>query len=638
MSKSLNKLKEKYLNELDKKLDDNIDTIYQKGKDSDFSKIDKKKNNWIKKVLIGQFIALIFLFTFLVIMLYLNKDKEEKDSSVEVNYELPKEISSGDEADFKIHYKNIENFTLYETEMVVKYPEGFEFLASDPASTNQYHDTWTLGDLVKGEEGEIVVKGKIIGELGGLVTFNTSMFYRPENFSSPFRKYFSSPTIQITKSILSIVVSGPSKIISDQDISYSIHYKNSSEKDLENIKIIATYPEGFEFFSSVPQATAVPALKDDEIENKDARINNIWIIQSLPRGKDGEIVVKGLFRDIENDKGDFSVEIGTVSQDNTYAVYQKNTLPLEIINPGLKVDLAVNESREDISVNFADTLNYSIVYKNLGKKTLYNLRVTANIDSDVLDWDTLIDASHGKKEKNIIIWDGESSPGLGILKPLDEGVIDFSIRLKDMRMVDLEKDDLKTTVNAEFIISKIEDLDTQVKISTKTLVSNINTDLDLKVQGRYYTDDNIPVGQGPLPPQVGEKTFFRIYWNLSNNLHEVSGVVVATNIASDAKWEDKFSSTVGKLVYNSEDRSVVWMIPKISPNKNFEDLEAWFDISIIPEKGYVGKLMVLTTETKLSAKDNVTSSGISHLGTTITTNLEDDPFGGGRGLVIGGGE
>lgn len=638
MNRNLKKLKEKSLKDFEKNLENNIGKIYnnQDGEISDFSKINKKKTNWIKKILIIQFIAFIFLFAILASILYLNGNAREDNSSVDIEFEMPQDISSGNETRFVLVYKNKESITLRDVELVLHYPKGFEFLAAEPMPSNQYNDIWKIGDLVRGEEGRIIVRARVIGEVGGLVTLNASLSYTPENFSSPFKKLFTSQTSQITTSILLVNIDGPIKVIPNQKVLYSIHYKNASDADLMNIKIEAQYPEGFRLDSSQPQVTKIPTLNASEISNKDAKVNNIWVLPILLKGEEGSINIEGEYKNIEIDTSIFLIRIGIISDLDQFLVYNEKKIDLEIINPGLSLELTVNASKDDTSANFSDTLNYSIIYKNLGKKNLYNTVVNVKIDSDVIDWDTVIDKNFGRREKNVIYWDSNSVPELSLVKPLDEGTINFSVKIKDLQKVNLQKDDLKTLSRAEASITKIDDLETQIKISSKTVTSIINSDLELRVQGRYFNDDNIAVGQGQLPPEVNQKTTFRIYWNLSNNLHEVSDVQVKTILSSDARWEDKFSSTAGQLVYDGTDHTVIWKIAKILPNKTFEDFEAWFDISITPKEDMIGKLMLLTADTSLTAKDNITHSGISHLSRSVTTNLEDDPFGGGRGLVIGG--
>jgi len=637
MNKNLKKLKEKSIKDFEKNLENNIETIYgnQNGENTDFSKIHKKKRSWIKKILIIQFIAFIFLFAILASILYLSSNSKANSSSINIEFEMPKDISSGDQTQFVLVYKNKERITLRDVELVLHYPKGFEFLASEPMPSNQYNDIWKIGDLVRGEEGRIVLKAKVVGEVGNLVTLNASLSYTPENFSSPFKKLFTSPTSQITASILLINIGGPLQVIPNQKVSYAIHYKNASDADLINIKIEAQYPEGFRLDSSNPQVTQIPTLNASEITNKDAKVNNVWIFPILRKGEEGDISLDGEYKNMEIDASMFLVRIGIISDMDQFLAYNEKKLDIEIINPGLTLDLTVNASKEDSSANFSDALNYSIIFKNLGKKNLYNIVISAKVDSDVIDWDTLIDKNFGRREKNIIYWESSSVPELALLKPLDEGVISFSIKIKDLQKINLQKDDLKTLAMSEAIISKIDELNTQVKVSSKTITSAINSDLELRVQGRYFNDDNIAVGQGQLPPEVNQKTTFRIYWNLSNNLHEVSDAQIKTILSSDARWEDKFSNTYGQLVYDSYEHTVIWKIPKILPNKTFEDFEAWFDVSITPKEDMVGKLMLLTSDTSLTAKDNVTRSGISHLSRSVTTNLEDDPFGGGRGLVVG---
>lgn len=637
--RNLKKLKDKTLKEFEKKIEGNLEKIYknQNGEISDFSVLEKKKTNWIKRVLFIQFTAILSLFLFLAAVLFINNSKNENESSVRVEFFIPKDISSGDEISLTVKYKNIENFTLNDSELVMHYPEGFEFYAADPMPTNQYHDIWKLGNLVRGAEGVITIKGKIIGDVGSLVTFKASFSYTPENFSSPFKKVFTSPTFLIASSILTLEILGKEKIVSEEATSYRLKYANASDATLSNVRIVAHYPSGFSLRSTVPKPSEQNPGESEKVENKEAKSNNVWDIKELKAGENGEIAIEGDFRNIEGSILEFSAEIGMVNEDNFFA-YQRANKKIEVINSGLKIDVSVNNSKEDLSVNFSDTLNYSIILKNLGERTLYNLRLAAFIDSGVLDWDTLIDKSAGVRENNKIFWGSINVPQLSMLLPLDEAQIDFSIKIKGLKLVDIEADNLKTSLRVEAAIEKIDDISANVQVLSKTITAQINTDLELTSQGRYFDDDNIAVGQGPLPPEVGKKTVLRIYWKLSNNLHEVTDVSIKTKIADGVLWEDKFSATLGELVYSSKDSTVVWKIPKIPPQKSFEDLQAWFDVSATPSEDMVGKLILITSETSLKAVDSVTRSGISHVNLGITSNLEDDPFGGGRGLVVSGEE
>lgn len=630
----LKKTAKKTLESFEKGLEENLEKIYKDeiGAISNFEKLERRKSSWVKRLLFGQFFVLAVLAAAIGAIFYASNAEQEEKESIQIKFQLPKEISSGDISEFVVHYKNNERFTVYDVEIVLSYPEGFEFSSSIPAAQNQYNNIWKIGDLTQGEEGEILIKGKVIGDVGGLITLRSTVAFRPENFSSTFNQTSTSHTSQITSSILTIQIEGPEKVVPDQNTHYIIHYSNTTKKDLKNVKVIAQYPKGFVFLKSVPHPSQ-EGLKDENAENKEALINNTWLIGDLANGVQGEINIEGILRNIEEEKVKLEVHIG-IAQEKDYMVYQKKTKEIEIVNHGLQLDMIVNQSKEDVAVNFGDTLNYSIVYKNLGKKTLYNVEISASLESDVIDWETIIDKNFGIREKNTLVWKSNAAPSWAIIKPLDEGTIDFSVKLKPLKSVNLEKDDLKTRARVQAKIGKIDDLEALVTIFAQERNSTINTDLQLQSQGRYFSDDNIALGQGPLPPTVGEKTTFRILWNLSNSLHEVTDVVVTTSLAADVKWEDKFLASAGEIIYNPQDQTVTWKMVKIPPNKTFDDINGWFDVSITPKSDQEGNLVLLVTETNLSAKDSVTKSTISHFGLSITTNLEDDPFGGGRGLVM----
>jgi len=75
----------------------------------------------------------------------------------------PQNISSGDEVNYLITYKNdgAENFE--NIRVKVDYPEQFTFSSSDPKSS-EGNNIWYLGNLSAGQGGKIVVAGKLDGD------------------------------------------------------------------------------------------------------------------------------------------------------------------------------------------------------------------------------------------------------------------------------------------------------------------------------------------------------------------------------------------------------------------------------------------------------------------------------------------
>lgn len=620
-------------------IETNLKKIYssQEGNMSNIYRLNIRKSSWMKKILIAEVLILFFLAGVIFLFYIFGNNGKFEEESMAIEIYAPEDYSSGDEIAIEVEYKNKEKFALNDVEIILQYPQGFEFLASDPPPSNEFKDIWKLGNLKGFETGKMQIRGRIIGEVGSIIAFTSTASYQPQNISSRFEQKFNSGTAYITSSILTIDIEGPSIVIPDQDITYTLTYSNVSEKDLSNVLIQTNFPKSFVLLESRPNTTKkdVFASKKLYMEDEDdsgAIMKKNWLLEKIMKEEIGKIEISGKYTNSENEKYNLLVQIGEV-RESDYKIYQEEKMNFEVVNHGLSLSLTVNGSKIENSVNFSDTLNYSIIYKNIGGKTIYNLDIIAVINSEMVNWDSLIDKNGGERIGEKLLWRASSTPALAILRPMDEGTLDFSLQIKNMAKVNLQKDNLKTNTYAEAIIKTIDDFQTNISVKTEPVISKINTELEMKVEGRYFDDDNIPVGQGPLPPVVGKKTTLRIYWSLANNLNEVSGVEVKTKLSPDAKWEDKFFHTVGALTYNTSDNSITWKIPKISPNKSFEDLNAWFDVSITPKQEQVGKLILLITESTLTAKDTITNKAISHVGRGVTSNLEDDAFGGGKGLV-----
>ena len=548
--------------------------------------------------------------------------------SIKLEIDAPQNIASGDEVEYRLTYKNIEKVPLDDVEIIFRYPEGFKFTEATPGPKADANNVWEIGRLNRNQSGEIVIKGTLIGEVGSLKTINATASFRPENFSSLFKET-AEATSQITASILEITVDGPAKTLAEKEVHYVVKYRNASQQKLEHIKVAANYPTNFVF----KEANPAPYSREDEARH----FNNQWVIDSLAPNQEGEIeITGGYLADPEQTAVDFTVQIGFLDpQTNEFSVQQEKTAATSITGQNLALNLIANGSNQDQPISFDQTLAYSIVYKNLGTEDLDDVTISATLDGDVLDWSSLDDKHGGTVEGSTIIWTKEQLAEFDLLRPLDEGSIDFTIQVKAADDINLNETNLQVTSQAKATAAKIGELDAiDLVIESNEITSNINTDVELKVEGRYFTADNIPVGSGPLPPVVGQTTTFRIYWSIANSLHEVGDVTVSATLPHGVAWASKLLAKVGSLRYNQSDQTVTWTIPSINPNEGFDDTNAWFDVSVTPTKDQAKKLLILSGQASLTATDEVTDAAISKVGKAITSNLDDDPIGGGKGLVV----
>jgi len=629
-SKRLNTLKKEAMTN-DVKFQKGLSQIYQNkdGSMPDISQLEvKRKNHW-KLFLVGGLVILVILavISWLGFIIF-SPGEKFGNQSIKLEIKGQQSISSGDEVIYVLNYKNLEKVALKNVEVIFRYPDGFEFVSAQPEPKNDFNTSWDLGDLQKNASGKIEIKGRIIGEVGSLKTINATASFQPENFSSVFKET-SSFSSQITSSILEINIDGPKQILAEKKATYKINYRNTSDQDLENIKILVLYPDNFIFQGAVPE----PFSREEDARN----LNNQWIIDRLEKNKEGEIEVTGGYLSKEDlPEVDFMAQIGFLNQETQeFSLQQEKTIKTKITGQSLSVNLIINGSNRDQPINFGQTLTYSIVYKNLGQDDLDDVEISVILDSDILDWDTIEDKNSGVTKDNTITWNKDQVSELDLLRPLDEGTIDFTIQVKSSDDIDSKETSLGVKSKAKATVAKIGELEAKdLTAETEEITGNINTDIELKSEGRYFDDDNIAVGTGPLPPVVGQTTTFRIYWYIANSLHEVTSVRVKTTLPDGVEWTDKYLVKVGSINYSPKDNSVTWSIDRISPNKSFDEVNTWFDVSVTPTSSQVKKLLILTDQSILTATDKVTDSNITKTSKAITSNLEDDPVGGGRGLVI----
>ncbi|MDD5109592.1 MAG: hypothetical protein PHI63_00045 [Patescibacteria group bacterium] len=560
-------------------------------------------------------------------------------SSLRVAVTAPPELASGEAVTYAISYENVDRVALQGVELNVRYPEGFTFVSAEPTPSNAYHNTWQLGQLLSGRSGQVRITGKVVGNIGSIVTVTGTATYRPQNFNESFKaKNDFTSSSQITTSLLTLEIAGPGQAVADREVTYTVNYVNASDNPLSDVLIVATYPAGFTFRKATPgiKPPSITVAYPSNVGGKPP--DATWVIPTIEPKAKGQIVLVGGFPTAQQVNGNGGRELvvrgGFVDETGTFSLQQEQRFTTALLQPNLQLSLIINGQTTDKPVNFGDTLDFRVVYKNLGKEKLQDVRITVEIASKLIDWNTLTDKNLGRVSGNSIQWDQLGIAGLAEIPPLGEGTIDFSVQLKPQQSVEAGVENFSTVSTAKAAIASVDNLASDQVVAATPITNTVNTSLTLKAQGRYFNDDNLAVGSGPLPPVVGEKTSFRIYWSLQNSLHEAKRVTVTTKLSADVVWENKQIASTGQLIYNPDDRTVTWAITSMPTKASEEDYNAWFDISVTPAQDEVGKLLLLTSETNLAATDAVTNAPIDGMVRSITSNLEDDPSVAGRGLVV----
>ena len=560
-------------------------------------------------------IVLIFVATaFLKGWFSFSKDR------VELEITAPTEISSGEEVEFSIRYKNNNKVVLKDVKLVIDYPQGAYSIDGNELS----REVVEIEQVLPKEEGVKDFKIRLAGEKGSIKLLAVRLNYQPENISSRFENSTISK-INIGSVLVGLYLTVPQKAISGEEVSYVLDYLNNTEEDFSNLKIELRYPSGFSFKTANPEP----------VEEK-----NIWQLEELKQGERGTIRVVGVLQGIEGENKTLEASIGKV-ENNKLLKYSHISSVTQIFSSPLLVSVFLNNEEEEADVSAKQRLNYKIKFKNNTDIALSQLVLKAYLEGEVFDFKTMILSEKGFFDSlnNVITWSAVGAPSLALLLPRESGEVKFSLSIKDSFSINnFDDKNFQISVRVEletFNVPPQFNLE-RLKIE-KTLSSKTNSKVVLQAKG-YHNETSVNINNyGPIPPLVNQTTTYTIHWQITNTSNDLENVRITAVLPQGIEWRNHYI-TLNKdtqVEYNERTKQIVWNIDRIPAGTGFliPAYELVFQIALKPSIIQIGTIPVLIDESSLNGKDAFTEKTLESFSSAVATNLPDDMslgFGGGR--------
>ena len=598
-----------------------LKSIYSdhEGKLPDFTRLDGKPGSRLKSLVLGTIATLALLggITWAG-LLFFSRTSGFTGENVDLTVLTTEAFTTGAENDVVIRYRNNESIPLARAEIEFRAPEGFEVIGSDPASAED--GAWAVGSVAPGAEGEVRVRGYVREELDAAMTFEAKLNYRPADFNADFQKV-ASHTVVVKESALALAGAGPEEMTPGDEIAFVYEYENRSERALENLRFVIDPLEGFIFASAEPKSDENVALQ--------------WTIPKVEAKAKGTITVKGTFSAASRGPKALMARMGFVL-DGSLAAIARAEAKTEVLKSNLDLSLIVNGSDKPPTVSFGDQLFFTIRYENAGDVALKDVSLIADLPTEpaqgVLDWVSLKDDLAGVHKDSAITWTKKEIPALASLAPGDKGEINFSIQIVRKP---LEKDsppDYVVHASASARIAKAGNVSGARQVDAVPMDIRLLSDASFTAYGRYYSTDGVPVGSGPLPPKVGEKTVYRVYWIVRNSLHELTNLSVTTLLPQGVKWTGvQREVTAGSLEFDETGRKAVWRLNRM-PTSVPEVLVS-FEVELQPEAEDIGEILDLTGDNRFEALDKEVNAVILKTQPAIGTDLIGDEDAAGKGVV-----
>ncbi len=594
----------------DKKIKKELREIYENSDGSMPNMSDFKKRK--KRGFFSAFLVLLFACAFLGAVAWIGffvfqpmLQFAEEDVTLSISGD--EQVTAGQEVKYRIRYHNSQNVALGQANIQVRYPEGFVFSDSSVMSSSEKNDQWDLGVVSEKDSGYIDIFGRLYGNLDQKQSFRVFLNYLPGNFSSEFQKVATLNT-EIKDSPVVWEVQGPAEAVHGVEVEYVITLEAKKDINVDNLAVQLEPASGFTVVTSDPESQA-----DNQF---------LWPINDLTEA-DKVIKIRGIFG-VENNSEQVENIFNLIGWKDAGRqaepfVYATETSQVNLLRTDLSVNLGINGSLSDITVEPGEVLNTSVVIKNSGDTDLKNLSVrlvyeTPSFDNrSMLDWYEIDDVNRGsivgdqlndQTRRGIITWDSRSISKLAKLSAGEEVVINLSIPFKDTEDLDLVK--FLGYNSSAFVEVKYANGDEQKTLSSNQINMIVNSDLNFEVRDE-------------VSENAQSKEVHQVTWFLSNTFHELKNIELVGELYGNVVWqEENFVVPAGEAKYDSGTKKITWQIETMPTSVDVLALQ----FTVVLNSKDPSQIN-LSPKVKLKAEDAITGETIVKLGDEILLTFDN---------------
>lgn len=544
----------------------------------------------MKKVF--SFIFIIFLLALGVFLWYFQKNIFSKED-LKLEILGPAEATLLEEVEYVVKFKNTGNFRLENPQLIFIAPENS--LKEGQLLETIIFDEKELGEAIyPGQEKSLTIKLQLLGKENEIKKAQAILSYRPKGLKARYQSETSFlTTLQIAP--LTFEFDFPSRIPIGKNFNLRINYFSNLEVPLSNLRCQIEYPANFEFISAQP-----PSREKTE-----------WSIPILNKAQGGRIEILGKLSGEIGEAKIFRAKLGII-KDEKFVLLKEAVKGAELVKPFIFLRQEINKNPEYVA-SPGSWLHYEIYFKNIGDSVLNNLTLFSKLEGEAFDFST-IKSEFGSYTPgdNIIIFEWKRVPKLQRLLPMEEGKVDFVIKVKE------DLGDVKEPVLRHKVF---------IGEAREEFVTKVSSKLEIVQKGFYF--DEVFGNSGPLPPEVGKMTTYTILWQLKNYYSDVKDVKVKAKLPKNVELTGKIFpiEETSKFAFDSSSREIVWTVGDLErgsgvfkPGKTLA-----FQISFLPDESQRGKTPEIVSEVKVESFDAWTGAKLESKSSAIDISLPDDP-------------
>ena len=566
------------------------------------------------KILIGSIIFFVVVFG-AVAFKFLSGGNLVSGNNIEVTVKAPISVTGGEVLSFEIEVKNNNNVSLLGADMGIAFPSGSKDGLNSTLPAKRVQNF--LGDILPGQSIKKNLSVALFGVQGEKKVISITLEYRVAGSNSLFNKT-KDVTVLISSSPVSIVVTGPTEVNTNQTVDFTAEITSNSPTVIKNLLLKVSYPSGFSFGRSNPNTYSQ---------------NNTWLIGDLSPGSKRTIKFSGVLNGQEGEERGFNFNLGSQSLSDNLTIdvpFTSSFSSITIRRPFVSADLFLDgeDTAERIS-KAGSSINGVIKWQNNLPYEVSDVSIAVKIvGNDVNKSSFQVGSGFYRSVDNTIIFNKTTDPVFASLQPGQSGESGFNFSSFDIG-----------SITGAGLVNPVISLDISVSGQrvgyqagqTDILFSDsrkikITADPQIFAKALYYVGPF--KNSGLIPPKAETETTYTITWTVTNPLNNISGAVVSATLPPYVKWLSNISPAQEKLNYNEGTGLVTWNVGSVQSGAGIVSpaREVSFQVSLLPSVSQIETAPNLTGDASLTAKDNFTLTPVSDSFPSLNTSLTSDPY------------
>lgn len=538
------------------------------------------------------------------------------EEQVDMVVNVPKTISAGQASTVTITVTNRGAVTLTDLDLLLQFPKGFIFGESTHKSEGDEHRRWRLPDIHSQATSTLAVTGVYWAAVPSTQEIRASLLFRPENLRATFRVNKTAST-DLAASVVTMVVKAPDKLSLGQKSVWDIELSTTASDPVNSLSVTLLPPAQFLLESTTP-----PAITNAGIE---------WRDLIVTPGKPTIVHLEGSFVDTGSTSSEvtareFKARLN-YGNDFDRVIILEQSIAAAVSQSAFFVRLKVNNSLSQINVNPPESLTIAMDVVNRGVDPVSDVTLALRLSSsqqivDLVDFGAVKANPAPTISGTTLVWNKQSAERLSFIRGGDTVTLTLELPVRAQAIGSLDFSTL-ARYPAEGESKSVESNTASVQFSPL---------IDGEVQARYYNEDNLAFGTGPIPPRVGAKTTLALFLTFSKRSGSYQNIRWSLPLEKGVEY---VSSTAGSgtITFDATTRTVLWSVPTL-PDA-LSSLTADIRVAVTPTPSDIGTIMALTGTSQITAVTMSSSATVTRtVATRTTTNLDGDPQVSGRGTVV----